>query len=178
MLLWQAYLKDIVFSFDKHKQMAEKGLEQLPDEAFFRTPGEHCNSVAAIVKHVAGNLKSRWTDFLTTDGDKPWRDRDNEFVIGSQDSRERLLDAWRQAWQTLFDALAALGEADLLKQVTIRGEGHTVLQAIDRSLTHTAYHVGQILYVARLVKQDGWKWITIPPGQSQQHAAQGGRYLK
>lgn len=178
MMFWKAYLEDIVFSFEKHKRMAEQAFEQLADEEFFHKPGEHSNSVAVILKHVAGNLKSRWTDFLTTDGDKPWRDRDGEFLIGPQDSREHLLDAWRQGWEALFGALAALGEEDLLRRVPIRGEEHTVVQAIDRSLTHTAYHVGQVLYLARLLKKDGWRWLTIPPGQSQQYAAQKGQYLK
>jgi|SRR5579871_5231844 len=178
MALWQAYLEDVVFSFRKQKQMAEQGFSQLPDEAFFRKPGEQSNSVAVIVKHLAGNLKSRWTEFLTTDGDKPWRDRDNEFVIGPDDTRAHLLAAWEQGWDTLFGTLKTLGETDLLKQITIRGEKHTVLQAINRSLTHAAYHTGQILYVARLTKPDGWRWITIPPGQSQQVKAKGGGYLK
>src|SRR5262245_33154408 len=92
----QAYLEDVRFSFRKHKEWAEQGLVQLDDEEFFRRPGEHSNSVAAIVKHLAGNLRSRWTDFLTTDGDKPWRDRDAEFVLGPADTREHLLAAWEQ----------------------------------------------------------------------------------
>jgi uncharacterized damage-inducible protein DinB len=178
MALWQAYLEDVVFSFRKQKQMAEQAFGQLHDDEFFRQPGEGSNSVAIIVKHLAGNLKSRWTDFLTTDGDKPWRDRDGEFVIGPEDSRARLLAAWEEGWDALLGTLNGLGEEDPLRRITIRGEGHTVLQAIDRALTHAAYHAGQILYVARLVKQGGWQWITIPPGQSQQARARGGNYLK
>ncbi len=178
MALWQAYLEDMAFSFRKHKQMAEQAFGQLGDEEFFRQPGEGSNSVAIIVKHLAGNLKSRWTDFLTTDGDKPWRDRDGEFVLGPEDSRARLLAAWEEGWDALFRTLNGLGEEDLLRRVTIRGEGHTVLQALDRALTHAAYHTGQILYVARLVRQGGWQWITIPPGQSQRARDRGGNYLK
>src|SRR5262249_4920243 len=128
--------------------------------------------------HLAGNLASRWTDFLTSDGDKPWRDRDAEFVIGPDDTRARLLDAWEAGWAVLFQTLSGLTEADLTRRVTIRGEGHTVLQAIDRSLPHAAYHTGQIVYLARLLKTDGWQWLTIPPGQSQQVKARGGNYLK
>jgi uncharacterized damage-inducible protein DinB len=178
MLLWQAYLGDITFSFRKQKEWAEQAFGQLgSDEEFFHRPAEHANSVAAIIKHLAGNLKSRWTDFLTTDGEKPWRDRDAEFVLGPGDTRDRLLAAWEEGWAALFGTLAGLGEGDLLRRVTIRGEEHTALQAIHRALTHAAYHTGQILYVARLVKPEGWQWITIPPGQSRQFKAHGKRYL-
>jgi hypothetical protein len=175
---WKPYIDDVVFSFRKQKQMAEKALGQLDDSAFFRQPAEGSNSVAIIVKHLAGNLKSRWTDFRTSDGEKPWRDRDGEFVIGPADTRERLLAAWEEGWATLFQALDGLGEADMTAQVTIRGEAHSVLQAVHRALTHAAYHAGQILYVARLVKPDGWEWITVPPGRSQEVKAKGGNYLK
>jgi hypothetical protein len=175
---WQAYLDDIRFSFRKNRELAEKALQQVEDRAFFEKPGEHSNSIAAVVKHVAGNLVSRWTNFLTTDGDKPWRDRDAEFVIGPEDTRPNLLTAWERGWAALFGSLDSLQEADLGKTVTIRGEGHTVFQAIHRSLTHTAYHVGQIVYLSRLLTQGGWEWITIPPGQSRQWKAQGGKYLK
>jgi uncharacterized damage-inducible protein DinB len=176
--VWNAYIADVVFTFRKQKDLAEQAIGQLADAEFFQKPAEHSNSVAAIVKHLAGNLKSRWTDFLTSDGDKPWRDRDNEFVIGPQDSRERLLAAWQEGWAALFGTLAALTEQDLLRKVTIRGEEHSVLQAIHRSLTHSAYHAGQVLYVARLVKTGEWRYVTIPPGQSQRFRDQGGSYLK
>jgi uncharacterized damage-inducible protein DinB len=176
--LGKAYLEDIVFSFRKQKESAEKAIRQVEDQGFFQKPGEHSNSIAVIIKHVAGNLASRWTDFLTTDGDKPWRDRDAEFVIGPDDTRERLLAAWEAGWAALLQTLAGLHEEDLLKTVTIRREEHTVLQALHRSLTHTAYHVGQIIYLCRLVTKDNWQWLTIPPGQSQQVKDRGGKYLK
>jgi hypothetical protein len=176
--LWNAYLEDILFSFRKQKKLAEKAFRQVDDQGFFHKPGEHSNSIAIIIKHVAGNLASRWTDFLTTDGDKPWRDRDAEFLIGTDDTRERLLTAWEKGWTALFQTLGTLQEADLLKKVTIRWEEHTVFQAIHRSLTHTSYHVGQIVYLSRLVTKEGWQWITIPPGQSQQVKDRGGKYLK
>jgi uncharacterized damage-inducible protein DinB len=179
MSLEKTYILDILFSFRKQKDLAEQAFRQVKsDEDFFRKPGEHSNSIAIIIKHVAGNLASRWTDFLTTDGDKPWRDRDGEFVIGPEDTRTRLVAAWEAGWAVLFQTLEGLEEADLTKRVTIRREEHTVLQAIHRSLTHTAYHVGQIVYLARLVTKEGWQWITIPPGQSQQVKARGGNYLK
>ena len=178
MSLWKTYLEDISFSFRKHKELADKAVRQIEDEDFFKKPGEHSNSIAIVIKHVAGNLSSRWTDFLTTDGDKAWRDRDAEFIIGADDTRERLLAAWEAGWSALFQTLNNLQEADLLKKVTIRREEHTVFQAIHRSLTHTSYHVGQIVYLSRLMAKEGWEWITIPPGQSQQWQDQGGKYLK
>jgi hypothetical protein len=176
--LWKAYLEDILFSFRKHKELAEKAFRQVEDEDFFKKPGDDSNSIAIIIKHVGGNLASRWTDFLTTDGDKPWRDRDAEFIIGPEDTRPSLLTAWERGWSALFQTLGNLQEADLLKKVTIRREEHTVFQAIHRSLTHTAYHVGQIVYLSRLLTREGWQWITIPPGHSQQWKDRGGKYLK
>jgi hypothetical protein len=178
MPLWNLYLEDISFSFRKQKELAEKAFQQVKGEDFFKKPEEHSNSIAIIIKHVAGNLGSRWTDFLTTDGDKPWRDRDAEFVIGAEDTRPSLLAAWERGWSALFLTLGSLQEADLLKKVTIRREEHTVFQAIHRSLTHTSYHVGQIVYLSRLLTKEGWQWITIPPGQSQQVKDKGGKYLK
>ena len=179
MSIWQAYRDDIVFSFRKQKQAAEKAFQQLEaDDDFFKKPGEHSNSVAIILKHVGGNLLSRWTDVLTTDGDKPWRNRDAEFVIEPGDTRAALIALWEKGWAALFQNLQELQETDWLKKVTIRGEEHTVLQAIHRSLTHTTYHVGQIVYLCRLLKTDDWKWITIPPGNSREWSAQAKPYLK
>jgi hypothetical protein len=178
MSFWRPYLEDITFSFRKHKEYAEKAFRQVADKDFFQKPGEHSSSIAIIIKHVAGNLASRWTDFLTTDGDKPWRDRDAEFVIGPEDTRDRLLAAWEAGWTALLQTLSGLREEDILKKVTIRQEEHTVFQAIHRSLTHTAYHVGQIVYLSRLSTKEEWRWITIPPGQSKQAKDKGGRYLK
>jgi uncharacterized damage-inducible protein DinB len=175
MTTWNAYRDDIVFSFRKHKEMAEKAVAQLDDDLFLRRPGEHSNSVAIIVKHMAGNLESRWTDFLTSDGDKPWRDRDAEFSIGPDDTRAHLRAAWDRGWGALFQALAALQESDWTRTVLIRGEPHSVMQAIHRALTHAAYHTGQIVYLARLLQTGAWTWITIPPGQSKEH---GRRYLQ
>ena len=153
---WNAYLEEILFSFRRQQELAEKAFCQVADEDFFRKPGEHSNSLAAVVKHVAGNLASRWSDFLTTDGDKPWRDRDAEFVIGPEDTRPALLAAWERGWSALFQTLGGLQEADLLRKVTIRREEHTVFQAIHRSLTHTAYHVGQEVYLSWLVTKEDW----------------------
>jgi uncharacterized damage-inducible protein DinB len=164
-------LSDIKTEFRRHQQLAEGALTQLDDSAFFRRPGEQVNPVALIVKHVGGNLRSRWTDFLTSDGEKPDRNRDGEFQILEGDSRERLMAAWKQGWDALWSTLDSLSADDCDRTVTIRGERHTVRQAVLRSLTHTVYHVGQILYVARLLRPDG-KWLTIAPGQSRTWSGQ------
>jgi len=175
----KAYLEDMIFSFGKQKEMAEQAFRQVDsDEDFFKKLGPYSNSIAIVIKHLAGNLTSRWTDFLTTDGEKPSRNRDGEFIIGPDDTRAHLLAAWEAGWATLFKTLHGLQEADLLKEVRIRGEKHSVFQAIHRALTHAAYHTGQIVYLARLLKTEGWQWITIPPGQSTQHNVQGGGYRK
>lgn len=174
MSLARHYLNDVVFTLHKQRDLTEKALNQVSDEHFFAKPGEQSNSIAIIVKHVAGNLVSRWTDFLTTDGEKSWRDRDSEFVISPSDTRASLLDAWNAGWNSLLGTLPALHDEDLLKKVVIRGEEHTVLQAIDRTLAHTTNHIGQIVYLARLLTTDGWQWLTIPPGKSKEHK---GKYL-
>lgn len=175
MALSEAYLADVVFTFRKHKDLADKAVAQVADEAFFRKPGENSNSIALIIKHVAGNLRSRWTAFLTTDGDKASRDRDSEFLIKPEDTRANLLTAWNAGWAVLFDALTSLREEHLLHTITIRQEEHTILQAIDRSLAHTVYHVGQIVYLGRMLT-DNWQWLTIAPGESEKMKV--GRYLK
>ena len=183
MSLGQAYLEDVLLSFRKQKQLAENAFQQVvADEDLFRKPGEFSNSIAAIINHVAGNLSSRWRDFLTSDGEKPDRNRDAEFVIGEQDTRANLTAAWERGWSTLFDTLTGLSDADLQKAVRIRGEEHTALQALLRSLAHVAYHTGQIVYLSRLTQKEGWQWITIAPGQSRQfneamRAQEGRKYL-
>jgi hypothetical protein len=159
-------LQDLLHEFRRHKTLADRAMGQLSDEEFFRRPAAHVNPVALIVKHLAGNLHSRWSDFLTTDGEKPTRDRDQEFVVGEGDTRTNLLEAWERGWQTLFNTVAGLDAADLSKSITIRGESHTVCQALVRGLTHAAYHVGQILYLVRLLRPDS-AWLTIAPGQSR-----------
>lgn len=169
MPLAKNYLEDVVLTLRKQKDLTDNALKQVSDENFFVKPGEFSNSIAIIVKHVSGNLQSRWTDFLTTDGEKPWRDRDGEFQIGPADTRISLIAAWEAGWRVLFASLAELGEEHLLQKVLIRGEEHTVLQAIDRTLAHTANHVGQIVYLARLLTRDNWTWLTIPPGKSKEH---------
>jgi uncharacterized damage-inducible protein DinB len=160
-------LEEITFGFRKQKEWADRAFAQVrADGDFFHKPGEFSNSIAAIIKHVAGNLSSRWRNFLDSDGEKPDRDRDAEFVTGERDTRANLVAAWEKGWCTLFDTLTNLSDADLQKTVRIRGQEHTVLQALLRSLAHVAYHTGQIAYLSRMVQKEGWEWITIAPGQS------------
>jgi uncharacterized damage-inducible protein DinB len=160
--------------FNRHRRLIERAVSELSDEHFFHRPAEQVNSIALIVKHLAGNLGSRWSDFLTTDGDKPSRQRDAEFALTSADTRTNLMTAWDWAWATVTATLAGLGDSDLDRTVTIRGEPHTVLQALVRGVDHAAYHAGQILYIARMLRPDA-PWLTIAPGKSNE--ARGG-YLR
>jgi hypothetical protein len=161
-------IADVAHEFRRHKDLVDRGTKNLSDEQFFRRPGEQVNSIALIVKHLAGNLLSRWTEFLTSDGEKVTRNRDSEFEMTPDDTRESLLAAWELGWSALFNTLNRLTDADLDKTVTIRGEPHRVQQAMLRGLDHVAYHAGQILYVARLVNPGG-EWLTIAPGKSAEH---------
>lgn len=160
--------------FQRSRRLIEQAVSKLSDEQFFYHPAEAVNSIALIVKHLAGNLSSRWSDFLTTDGDKPNRDRDQEFVVTEADTRTNLMATWDRAWNIVTETLASLSDADLERQITIRGEPHTVLQALVRGADHVAYHTGQILYIARMLRPDA-PWLTIAPGRSTE--ARGG-YLR
>jgi hypothetical protein len=161
----KALVDGAVTSFRANKGWAEKAIAQVPDERLRVALDPNTSSIAVIMKHVAGNLLSRWTDFLTSDGEKPWRDRDEEFV-DTFASRDELLGYWESGWQRLFDALTALTPEDVGKTVTIRGEALTVPLAIERSLAHCGYHVGQIVLIARILAGDQWTTITIPRGAS------------
>jgi hypothetical protein len=146
----------------------EQALNQVSDQDFFRILGPESNSIAIIVKHIAGNMRSRWRDFLVSDGEKPDRFRDTEFEIESDDSREALMIRWENGWKMLFDAIESLGSDDLKKTITIRGEPHTVIEAINRQLCHYAYHAGQIAYLARHYAGDKWETLSIPKGKSEE----------
>jgi hypothetical protein len=161
-------LDDLMFEFRRHKAMAERAMAELGDGAFFERPGPVVNPVALIVKHLGGNLASRWSEFLGTDGEKPTRDRDGEFLLKESDTRARLMDEWERGWNILFATLQGLDDADLQRVVRIRGEELLARQALLRGLTHASYHVGQILYLARLLAP-GRPWLTIPPGGSSRH---------
>jgi hypothetical protein len=159
-------LEDVTHEFRRHKAMADKALSGLDDDAFFKRPGKAVNPVALIVKHLAGNLASRWKDFLTTDGEKPTRNRDAEFLLSDQDTRAHLMAGWEKGWWILLETMSQLTAADLEKTIAIRGESLTVTQALVRGSCHAAYHVGQILYVARMLNPGG-EWLTIAPGKSK-----------
>ncbi len=162
------FLSDIRHDFSKHKRLADKAMTPLDEAAFFRRPGDAVNSIAIIVKHVGGNLLSRWTDFLATDGEKPNRNRDGEFVIGPDDTRAALMAHWEAGWGALFGTIDSLQPADLAKTIAVRGEPQTAQQALLRGLAHAAYHAGQITYLCRLWNPSG-QWLTIAPGQSASH---------
>ena len=151
----------IINAFEANKRLADRAVEQVPDDKLHDALDANTNSIAVIMKHVAGNLASRWTDFLTTDGEKPWRNRDEEFV-DTFASRAELLDYWNAGWERLFETLERLAPADLGQTVAIRGEPHSVPLAVQRSLAHCGYHVGQIILVARILAGENWTTITIP----------------
>jgi hypothetical protein len=142
-------------------------MEQVSDQQLFEVLDEEMNSIAIIVKHMAGNMRSRWTDFLTTDGEKPDRNRDTEFV-DPPDTREGVLKVWEQGWDYVFTALKPLGDKDLGRQVTIRGEAHSVMQAVNRQLAHYAYHCGQIVFLAKHFQSAAWKSLSVPRNKSSE----------
>lgn len=163
----ETYVQLVLREFARLKSLGDGAMAQLSEEQFFAIPAPGDNSVAIIVKHVAGNLISRWTDFLTSDGEKPGRDRDMEFRISVSDTRADLLQLWSRGWTTLFDTVGPLRESDMARVVTIRGEPLTVLQAVNRQLTHYAYHIGQIVYLAKHLRGAEWRSLSIPPGRSE-----------
>jgi hypothetical protein len=161
-LIEHHYIDDCVFQLRKLKTQADKAIAQVDDAQFFALLDEDANSIALIVKHVSGNMRSRWTDFLTTDGEKPGRDRDTEFERDSGDTRAALMARWDAAWDLLLGTLTSLQPADLGRTVTIRGEPHTVLQAINRQLSHYSSHVGQIVLLAKHYAGSRWHTLSIP----------------
>ena len=160
------YLTDALGSFRSHKKMAERALAQISDEEFFVTLDEESNSIAVIIKHMTGNMISRWTDFLTTDGEKADRHRDMEFVITPESTRSDLMKRWEAGWQCLFDAIEPLQPEDFNAKVLIRGEEHSIVEAINRQLTHYACHIGQIVFLAKHFKSTEWKSLSIPRNRS------------
>ena len=156
-----AYLADVRSQFEKMKTLAEGAIAQVGDDELLTALDPESNSIAVVMRHMAGNLRSRFTDFLTTDGEKPDRNRDGEFEL-AQASRAEIMADWERGWTVLFTALAALGPGDLLREVSIRGERHSVIQALDRQLTHHAYHVGQLVFLAKHLKSSAWRSLSIP----------------
>ncbi len=162
----ETFVAAIINAFETNKRLADRAVEQVPDAKLHVALDANTNSIAIIMKHVAGNLTSRWTDFLTTDGEKPDRNRDDEFVDTFR-SRVELLDCWERGWDCLLSTLKTLRPEDCGKTVTIRGEPHTVPLALSRSLGHTCYHIGQIVQLARIHAGEMWNTLTIPRGGSE-----------
>ena len=160
-----SYLMDSLDLFRYYKNLAERAMAQVSDEQLLTVLDGEANSIAVIVKHMAGNMRSRWTDFLTTDGEKPDRNRDTEFAEPPA-TREAMLTLWEEGWQWLFSALEPLYEPDLQRTVTIRGEAHSVMQAINRQLAHYSYHCGQIVLLAKHLGHAQWKSLSVPRKQS------------
>ena len=163
----QAYLNLVKQNFKSMKKQAEGAIEQLTFEELHYLPNKESNSIAILVKHISGNMLSRFTSFLTTDGEKTDRNRDSEFE-GGYNSKVELIAAWNHGWEILFKALSDLKEEDILKTVYIRSEPHSVMEAIQRQISHYSLHIGQILYIGKLMKNDEWKTLSVPRGKSNQ----------
>ncbi len=168
-----SYIKDSISLFRYYKNLAERAMAQCPDAALFTTLDAESNSIAITVKHMSGNMRSRWMDFLTSDGEKPDRNRDTEFEEPPK-TRAELLELWERGWKYLFDALEPLSEADVTRTVTIRNEPHSVMQAINRQVAHYSHHIGQILFLAKHLtfsSMGKWQSLSVPRGQSKQFTA-------
>lgn len=171
--LTNSYVKDSINLFRYYKTLSERAMTQCPEKDLFTALDAEANSIAIIVKHMAGNMRSRWQEFLTTDGEKPDRNRDTEFEDAPK-TRQELSELWERGWKYVFDAMSVLTDADLTKAVTIRSEPHSVMQAINRQVAHYAHHAGQIVFVAKhfAVKATGkWESLSVPRGQSKQFTA-------
>lgn len=160
-----SYREDSLALFHHYKGLAERAMQQVRDEDLFTVLDGEANSIAVVVKHMAGNMLSRWTDFLTSDGEKPWRDRDREFVDPPA-TRAALMEMWESGWACLFGALEAMTDADLTRTITIRGEAHSAIQAINRQVAHYSYHVGQIVLLAKHFAGDHWQSLSVPRNKS------------
>lgn len=174
----QDYLTDVIRQLKKLKDLADKAIDQIGGAQLFLTAGADSNSIAIIMKHLAGNMRSRWTDFLTTDGEKADRFRDREFVIEEGETQAQIFEQWEQGWQCVLTAISSLSAEDLDRTVTIRSAPHSVLEAIQRQLTHYAYHVGQIVFLARYFAGPNWHSLSIPRGKSAEFevSKEGKRY--
>jgi hypothetical protein len=163
--LGNEYLQTAIKRLKYYKLLAEQAFDQLSDTDFHFTPNNTCNSMAVIIQHMSGNMCSRWTNFLTEDGEKEWRQRDEEFEVHDY-SKQQLIDMWNKGWTCFLDTLQSLKEDDLLTTVTIRQDPLTVIDAINRQLAHYPHHIGQILYIGKLVKGAAWKSLSIEKGKS------------
>lgn len=163
------FLENIIFEFNGLKSQAEKAMAQINDDQFFQHLDNEANSIALIVKHMAGNMVSRWTDFLISDGEKPNRKRDTEFEIHDIDERSSLMQRWENGWKICLDTISNLKPEDLEKTITIRSQPYTVYAAINRQLTHYGVHVGQIVLLAKHYQCENWKTLSVPKGKSEEH---------
>ena len=176
--LGKAYLNEIQRGLRGYKRIAESAIVQLSQEELFRQIDPEANSVAVLIKHISGNMRSRFTDFLTSDGEKPDRHRDQEFIQENL-THEDLMRTWEAEWQGLFTTIESLKPEDLGRTITIRGEEHTVLQALNRALMHYAQHVGQIIFLAKHIRGGEWKTLSIPRGKSEEYKTiSPGKYSK
>jgi hypothetical protein len=166
------YLEEVRRQFRGHKRLAEGAIAQLRDEELFTALDPESNSIAILVKHLAGNMRSRFTDFLTTDGEKPDRNRDQEFEMNSVPTRADVVRWWEEGWARVFATVEALKPEDVMRTVTVRGEPHTVLQAINRQIAHYAQHTGQIVFLAKHLRSSEWKTLSVPRGKSREFTAQ------
>jgi len=166
-----AYLDEIRRNFRGYKRLAEGALAQLKEAEFFYAPDEESLSMALLMKHINGNQRSRFTDFLTSDGEKPDRNRDQEFELEAGVTREQLMQRWEAGWNCVFDALVSLKSSDVTQTVYIRGQAHSVIQALQRALAHYAYHIGQIVYLAKHIRKAEWQSLSIPKGKSAEYNA-------
>jgi len=162
------YLEEARRQMRGHKRLAEGGIAQVKDDELFRALDSEANSIAIIVKHMAGNMRSRFTDFLTSDGEKPDRNRDQEFEMNASINRAEVMRVWEEGWARVFEAIDALKPEDVMRTVTIRGQPHTVLQAINRQIAHYAYHTGQIVFLAKHFRSSEWKSLSVPRGKSEE----------
>ena len=163
------YLEEARRQFRGHKRMAEGAMTQLRDEDFFVTLDPEANSIAILVKHLAGNMRSRFTDFLTSDGEKPDRFRDREFELNPATTRADVMKWWEEGWSCVFAAIEALRPEDVMRTVTVRGEPHTVMQAVNRQIAHYAQHTGQIVFLSKHLRSSDWKTLSIPRGKSEEY---------
>lgn len=162
------YLESVIKQFEYYKMLGDKTFAQVSDEKLFYQFNEDSNSISTIVKHLWGNMLSRWTDFLNSDGEKEWRNRDSEFENDIQ-TRDEMLEKWGQGWNCLFNALNSLKQEDLNQIIYIRNQGHTVLEAINRQLAHYPYHIGQIVFIGKMLAENNWQSLSIPKGNSTQY---------
>lgn len=162
-----SYIQDATSLFQYYKKLGEGAMAQLNDEQLFTALDPEMNSIAIIVKHMSGNMRSRWTDFLTSDGEKSDRKRDSEFE-GPPQTREEVMKLWNEGWQIVLTTLESLSDADMNRTITIRGEAHSVMQAINRQIAHYAYHIGQIVFLAKHLQEKNWKSLSVPRGKSEE----------